>query len=411
MKSVNRIDNTNCIYTPASCVEWNYGSIEYLGVCNGDMLPEIIWEIVNKLKEIAGQDLSAFDIDTLLTICNQRAPLEKNLITILEILKNNDICLKNYIDTLAEQIADLSKSQNVNVNLKCLADFDNFGNQLGITREQLDQLVIDELCAHDSRITTVEGKVTSLQNQVNNINVNPIVQEPEFATCVDGAVKPTSGQTVSIANKVCSIETYLGSSTDASNARSNFGFEDSEYQNISGWLLFQQRENILDDYNNLLIVVKNLESRIIEIETNCCAPTCDKIMIGFSVVVEDADTGDYIIRFRPTDGTALFGFTSINSRVKFGFYDKVTGQYGVSAELPINVSETDWDTNVYNFNSYDLSKPITIILTANMVKDGLTCQKCISQTIDISSGCPVCEVVASGNKGDVGTITITYEYE
>jgi hypothetical protein len=410
-KAVKNKDNTNCIYTPAQCVEWTYGSIEYLGICNGDMLPEIIWEIVNKLQEIAGQDLSSFDIDTLLDICNAKAPLEKNLITILELLRNNQICLKNYIDTLAEQIAELSSSQNVNVNLKCLADFDNFGNQLGITREQLDQLVIDELCDHDSRITTVEGKITSLQNQINNIDLNPVVQEPEFATCVDAGVKPTSGQVVSIANKVCSIESYLGTSTDASAARSSFDFEDSRYNLITGWLLSSQRENILDDYNNLLLVVKDLEARIIDIQTNCCAPTCDKIKIGFSVVIEDSETGDYVIRFRPTDGTNLFGFVSTGSVVKFGFYDKITGEYGVSAELPINISETDWDDNVYNFNSYDLSKPITIMLTANMVKDGLTCQKCISQTIDLSSGCPVCEVVASGEKGEPGTITITYEYE
>jgi hypothetical protein len=418
---VNKNKSNNCIQTSSFCVVWDAGDIEYLGICNGDMLPEIIWEIVNKLKEIAGQDLSSFDIDTLLDICNAKAPLEKNLITILELLKNNDLCLKNYIDTLAEQIADLSKSQNVNVNLKCLADFDNFGNQLGITREQLDQLVIDEICNHDSRITTVEGKVTSLQNQVNNISVNPIVQEPEFATCVDAGVKPTSGQVVSIANEVCNIRTKLGPNTASPDISiGSFGnkgnywnstlFNDA-FSGTSGWISTPTNE--VEYQRNIYIMLASFESRLQDIENNCCAPTCDKIMIGFSVVVEDADTGDYVVRFRPTDGTALFGFTSNNSRVKFGFYDKITGVYGVTAELPIIISEDEeeWETNIYNFNSYDLSKPLTIILTANMVKDGLTCQKCISQTIDLSSGCPVCEVVASGDKGDAGTITITYEYE
>ena len=410
MKPVQTIDNPNCIHTPASCVEWNYGSISYLGVCNGDMLPEIIWEIVNKLQEIAGQDLSSFDIDTLLDICNSKAPIEKNLITILELLRNNQLCLKDYIDALSQQILELSQKQKVNVNLKCLADFDNFGNQLGVTRETLDQIVVDKLCNHETRITTVEGKITSLQNSINGININPVVTEPEFSTCVDPTIKPTSEQVLSVANKVCAIEEYLGDSVDASNARANYTFEDSRYNLISGLLLSGQRENILDDYNNLLLVVKDLEARIIDIQTNCCAPTCDKIKIGFSVVVEDSDIGDYVIRFRPTDGSNLFGFVSTNSKVKFGFYDKITGLAGVTAEVDINISETDWADNIYNFNSFDLSKPITVILTANMVKDGLTCQKCISQTLDLSSGCPVCEIVAGGTKGNNRQLTFTYEF-
>ena len=124
--------------------------------------------------------------------------------------------------------------------------------------------------------------------------------------------------------------------------------------------------------------------------------------------------GDYVVRFRPTDGTALFGFVSTNSKVKFTGTDKLTGlpiTFLLPNGYPINIHETNWEDNVYNFNSFDLSKPITVTLTANMVKDGLTCQKCISQTLDLSSGCPVCEVLASGTKGDPGTITITYEYE
>lgn len=409
MKSVKRTDNNNCIHTPASCIEWNYGSIEYLNICNGDMLPEIIWEIVNKLKNIAGQDLSSFDIDTLLLICNQKAPFEKNLISILEIIKNNQICLKDYINALAEQIAEIGKTQNVKVNLKCLADFDNFGNQLGITRESLDQIVVDKLCNHETRINTTEGKITSLQNQINNININPQVQEPEFSTCVDNVLKPTSGQVLSIANKVCNIENYLGGTLDASEARSNFNFEDSRYLILfpDTWIVSSQRQNILDDYNNLILVVKDLEARIIDIQSNCCAPTCDKIMIGFSIIEVD---GDYILRFRPSDGTNLFGFKDIGSQVRFTGTNKITKETVTAGPFPIAVDEEENDIMLLS-GTFDLSKPITVSLQVRVSKDGLTCEKCISQTIDISSGCPVCEVVASGDKGDTGTITITYEYE
>ncbi len=83
MKKLNNCVVENCIPTPSSCVEWNGGDIEYLGICNGDSLNNIIWEIIAKLEDLAGEDISSFDIDTLLDICNKKAPLEINLISIL----------------------------------------------------------------------------------------------------------------------------------------------------------------------------------------------------------------------------------------------------------------------------------------------------------------------------------------
>lgn len=408
-------NNPNCIETSSFCIRWDGGDIDVLGICNGDNITNVIVEIVEKLKEIAGQDLSSFDIDTLLTICNQRAPFEKNLISILELLRDNQLCLKDYIDTLAEQIVELSKKQKVNVNLKCLADFDNFGNQLGVTREALDQIVIDKLCNHEGRILTVEGKITSLQNQINNIDINPQVQEPEFVTCVDPASKPTSGQVVSIANKVCSIDNILGSTSQFSTARSFWNSNEDNSFSLLGIEDFLTSPTNEAEYNrNVYLLLTNFNDRLKEIETNCCAPTCDKIMIGFSVAVEDSENGDYVIRFRPQDGTNLFGFVSTDSKVRFSGTAKTTGQpleFGVVPTLDINIHPTDWDENIYNLSDFDLSKPITIAITANMVKDGLTCQKCIAKTIDISSGCPVCQVLASGEKGQSGTLTITYQYD
>lgn len=409
MKSVEAIDNPNCVPIPASCVTWNYGSIDYLGICNGDKLPTIIYEIVNKLQDIAGEDLNDFDVDGLLEICKLKAPKQQTLISILTLLRDNQICLKDYIVNLEQQIVDLSNEQNVNVSLKCLADFDQFGNQLGITRETLDQLVIDKLCNHETRITTVEGKITLLQNEIANTEIT--ILEPSITTCVDPASKSTSLQVQSVATKVCSIETYLGNSTDAQYARGNYDFSDSDYSLISGWILNSNRLNILDDYNNLLLVTKNLESRLIEIETNCCAPTCDKIKIGFSVVVDDAEAGDYMVRFRPTDGTSLFGFVSTGSQISFTGTLLTDGTTATAGLFPVDINETNWDDNVYNLSQFDLSKPITVNISPIMIKDSLSCQKCVSQVISLNMGCAVCQLTASGEKGDSGKITIVYQYE
>ncbi len=112
MKKLNNCVVENCIPTPSSCVEWNGGDIEYLGICDGDSLNNLLWEVINKLEEIAGEDLSSFDIDSLLDICNQTAPQEITILNILNVLKNNQICLKDFIDTLTEQLAELLNTQN-----------------------------------------------------------------------------------------------------------------------------------------------------------------------------------------------------------------------------------------------------------------------------------------------------------
>lgn len=408
MKPLESIDNPNCISTPASCVEWNYGSIPFLGICNGDKLPKIIWEIVNKLEGIAGEDISKFDIDLLLEVCTKKAPQEITLISILELLRDNQICLKDYILTLEKAIADLSKSNNVNVSLNCFAQFDNFGNQLSISRDALDQLVIDILCNHETRITTTEGKVINLQNQINLLPSSP-GDEPLITTCVDAGIKPVSSQVISIANEVCDIRNEYGDTADVSNARAKYSFLDGTFNSISGWLITAQRENLSDDLSNLFLVVNNLLGRLVEIETNCCAPTCDKIQIGFSVIVDILP--DYLVRFRPTDGNNLFGFVNNNSKIKFSGTSPIDGSIITTAELAVDIEDETGENNSYALGTtFDTSKPITVMLTAKLIRDGLSCEKCISQIIDLNSGCPVCEVVAGGTKGGTKQLTFTYEF-
>lgn len=76
MKKVTNCVVENCIPTPSSCVEWNGGDIEYLGICNGDSLNNLVMEIVGKLQDIAGEDLSQFDIESLADICVKKLQMK-----------------------------------------------------------------------------------------------------------------------------------------------------------------------------------------------------------------------------------------------------------------------------------------------------------------------------------------------
>lgn len=383
----------NCIPTPSSCTEWNGGEVEYLGVCNGESLNNLLWEIINKLQDLAGVDLSSIDLDTLLDICNQKAPLEVNLISIISLLKENQICLKDYIDTLNDKINELSKLDDVNVNLKCFSDFDNLGNALSITREQLDQLVIDTLCSHKGRLDTAEGKITNLQNQVNNLNLNTTVDELSFGTCVDPTIKPTSAQVIITSQRLCNLETATGSASQIAVALSKTaGDVNTEFGLIPGWNLTPA--NMAQNYGNLLLEVEALRQRVISIETNCCAVTCDDVKVGFSVVMNEDGTG-VILRFTSGAGTNIpTGFIDAGSTVTITDIDDNTVDYNIvianNAEQEIPIS------------GLSILGDLTVDVTVKMANGGIVCEKCIVRKVKLQ-GCNFCTITATG------PVTIIYK--
>ena len=398
MKKIKNITSDNCLETSSECVTLAV-PLPYLGLCKGDTLTQFTVEVVTKLEKIAGEDISGFDIDALLDICNQKAPLETTIISILTLVKDNQVCLKDFILQLEERLNALSTSSKVNANLKCYADFDNIGNPLSITRDQLDQIVINELCDHSIKITSLQGDIVTIKNDIANIDVNPVVLEPQFSTCVDAGTKSTSLQVQSIAALLCDEITAIGDDTDISNALNKTPSTDtSRYGSITGWITVPS--NWADNYNNLLLKVTNLETRLIDIETNCCAPTCDKITIGFSMILDSGN--DYIVRFRPTDGTIIpTGFTDAGSTVYFK--DASGTRYPLSGTLPIDVTEQESDP--YDLSSLITGSPITVYISAKVTNGSLQCDKCVSNTIDLSNdSCPVCVITTTGT----GTVTVVY---
>lgn len=400
MKKLNNCVVENCVPTPSSCVEWNGGDIEFLGICDGDSLNNLLWEVINKLEEIAGEDLSAFDIDSLLDICNHKAPTEITILNILNILKDNQICLKDFIDNLSEQLAELLNTQNVNVNLKCYAEFDNLGNSLSITRDNLDQLIIDNLCNHKLRIETLEGKVISLQSQIDNLDLTPDPTEINFATCIDPVVKPTSSQVVSVADELCDLETATGDPGDISSAlASTPGDLNAEFGLITGWILAP--DNWAENYNNLLLEVENLRQRINIIEDNCCALTCEDIELGFTALFNEDNDG-IIISFTAGAGTVIpLGFEDKGSTLK------ITDRNGVFVTGAIDIVDNfrDNDPTEVSIVGLDLGGDLDLSITARIGTDAQTCEFCLSRPIKTNAGCTFCTIC---NTGEDGTVIVTF---
>lgn len=392
MKKVKSCETENCIPTPSSCIQWNGGDIDFLGICNGDWLNNILWEIITKLQEVAGEDLSGFDIDSILDLCSQKAPQEVNLLSILNVLRKNQICMKDYLDNLQETVDGLSAAKAVTVDLKCFADFDNLGNSLAITRESLDQLVINNLCSQKQRLDTVEGKILGIQSEIDNINADTTVNEVSFPTCINGDVLPTSTQVRNIATELCSLETDLGKSADIASALSKvpaswatkFGGGPSM---ISGWDL--SPANFMEHYANLVLIVARQEARITTIENTCCGVTCDAIKIGIIFTVNDDGTVDML--FSSGAGTYIpTGFEDCGTTMTF------EDKNGLIFTPSLNGTPISQEGTVVGVNISSLASGIIKVninskfcLSDNAGNVVLTCQGCFSEEFENNSGCCV----------------------
>lgn len=402
MSKLKNCNTENCIPTSSSCIEWNGGELDYLGICNGDSLNNLVIEIITKLEEIAGEDLSAFDIDSLLDICQQRAPQEITVLSILNVIKNNQICLKDFIDTIKAGLDELFKETSVTVDLKCYAQFDNLGNPLSLTREQFDQLVIDTLCSHEGRLTTIEGRLILMQAEIDALNVVSTVDELEIATCINGLSLPSSVQIQNTSTEICNLEDATGFPADISTALANTpGDLNAEFGLISGWILVPN--NWAENYNNLTLELENIRQRIKTIETTCCSLGCDDVKLGFTATYS---AGNVIIKFTSSAGTSIpVGFIDSGSTITITDIDNNIETYiTINPDLITNNA-----TLTVPIPSLNVTQDLKVNVEANFTSGGLTCSKCLSKLISVyaEANCDTCKVCATGAVGS--SVIIIYE--
>lgn len=417
MRKLNNCVVENCIPTPSSCVEWNGGDIPYLGICNGDNLNNVIIDLVTKLQAVAGVDLSTFNIDQLLTICNQVQPVSVDLISILTLLSNNESCLNGNINTLSEQIAALSQEQAVTVNLKCFAQSDNLGNPLAVTRASLDQLIIDNLCADQTSITSLEGDVVTIQSQLNILeNAVPVPTELTFGTCLNSAILPTSTQVIKTTAELCSLE---GATGDAANIASALALTPSdlntEYGTLTGWI--SSPATWADNYNNLLIETQSLRNSIAVIMATCCAPTCGKIELLPLATIEfgsSPSSNTLTLDFGANSGSLIpFGYTDGGSIIKIsgeidGTPSTITITTGPSTSPLTMIDPANPITNIaigaFDFGTLTVGIQSVFLLKNSKGAVIMTCNGCFE--INVSYTSPCCQVTNS-----TGGVPITMIYK
>lgn len=399
--------NNDCAPISSNCVTWLGEDIPCLGIKHGDSISTLVAIIANKVCEISvPQDLSKLSLEGLLSICNQVEPVSLTLVSVLQLMIDNNVCLKDLIDAINERLNNLEGNSSLTLILNCLGTEDEFGNPVEIDENTLLQLLIDNICQLKSDIADINIKIVDLQTQINNIVITPEIIEPNITTCLDPISAPTSEHIETVATEICSIRTDVGTTANVQNALAKQVSDlDAKYITNPDWILSTQVNNLSKLINNLLVLALDHEERITNIENNCCALTCDHVTIGFSVAPNEMYNG-LVLNFGNIHGTFIpSGFTDCGSKVTI-----IDADGTIVGPVLIQIRNDDLEDGPYeveiNVSALRLNADLTVNVESKFCNGSLVCVKCNSKKFSFfNSGCPACALL---NDNETGDIVITY---
>jgi len=387
MKRVEKCTNEDCIPTPSSCKIWDDIDIPTLGICNGDSLNPLLSEIVSQIQNLVPKNLSSFDISGLLTICQKTAPEEITIISILTLLRDNHICLKSYINELEKQLAILFQDTSIKVDLKCYASFN--GLNLSITRDELDQLIINVLCKHEGTLDSADTSILKLQEAINEASRSRVIREVQVSTCVKSESLPLSVQVQNLSKEVCDYKQSIGTVTDITDALANTPTDlNPEFGSITGWNA--SPSNWADNYGNTLLEVQSLRTRILSIENGCCKVTCDDVYLGFTALF-NTDMSGIVIKFTKGAGTSIpANFEDCGSS------GSITDTLGNIQYFDIVISANS--TLEVAIDGLSSTGNLVVNIEGKMCNTlkGIQCNKCLEKIVD-RDPCQFCTLTAAGD--------------
>jgi hypothetical protein len=359
-------------------VIWNGPDIPCLKICKGQKLSAIIANLAAKVCQVLSPyDLSSLTLDCALEIFGQLEPVERTITSVFQILLDNDCGLKDLIDNLQAQI--YSQEEDVfTIDLKCLAQTDSFGSPLPVDRDSTIQLLLNEICNIKPTLVYLTTKVTDLQNQIDNLNLTPVITEVSVTTCIEPTSFPVSTQLKKVAADYCNFKSAIGSINDISTTRSQFpdGLL-SKFGEYEGWIPIPQ--NYMQEQNNMYIIIEYLLNQVTDLQA-CCDKGCDNIKIGFGI---DSTDNGMILTFSSLYGTSIpVGYTNTESILSI--VEEGTN-YTSNAYFIIT---NGYVTPEISLSGFQKGKTLTLSLNSTFTNGTVTCQKTVIKTWKfLSTGC------------------------
>jgi hypothetical protein len=371
-------------------ITWSGECIPCLDIKTGDNLNSTIYTIAEKVCELtAPLDLSTLTLQCALDIFNKEESGNRTLANVIQLLLDNDCGLKELIDGIQNQIDGLSED-NFIIDLKCLKETDSFGNALPYTIESVCQNFVNEICNLKTQVNTLSGRITTLQNQVDNLDI-PSGDEVVVTTTISGP-KVVSQALIDVSKSYTDFKAILGSESQIQTAIARqTSALNSLMSGVAGWITTPTTE--AQSINNVWLLLSNFAPRIAANEA-CCASGCEDIKVGFIVTIEG-----HLATLSFTAGAGTFipsGYTDNGSALT------ITDSLGNSSTVYVSVSQGA-DSDQVDLSGFKVGDVLDFNLDLKMKSATDNCQQCINKNVKyISDGC--CVLTNSGSS----PITIVY---
>lgn len=382
----------------SNTIVWTGKDIPCLGIKYGDILSKVIHTIACKVCDLAGDiDVSSVDLSCLIDAPNP-SPDDKNVKLILQLLLDNQCKLKDLIDAIQP---GGSGTTTLTLNMKCLTKYDAFNNPIPQDLNQTLQSIVDQVCTSKTDIAIIKTDIQQLEADIAALQNVPPYTEPSIITCLNVSTKPVSQVVPIAANAICAINTNLGDTTDVQGAIGrqcpNPG---AEITSTLGWI--NGPSNLSQSLNNIWIALCNVLQRVKAIEQTCCAPSCDKIKLGFEVEF-NYDDHEMEIHFTSGAGTNIpSGFedcgTVLTVTDETGYVKTYTNLQIENGAVvgPLSTSGLSAGTLTFNLKT-------KFCLVDDVGSVIMVCQDCITEEVDFTNGC--CGVTNTSSEN----VVIIYE--
>lgn len=362
---------------PSGLITWNGECIPCLGIFPKMNLNKVVYIIAEKLCELATPlDLSTLSLECALEILDREETGDRTLAKVLQLLLDNDCKLAELIEAIDGKLNNLANKTLV-LDLKCLATFDSFGNQLPYNEQTVLQSLISEVCTLKTQMTTVAAGLAALKTKVDNL-VIPSGDEVEIGTCINPVVKPVSQAVIEVSADYCDYKAVLGTKGEFQTAMSRQTQAiNTVMGSTNGWITTPTTD--AQSQSNQWLLLQYLLTNVQNINKNCCNNTCDDITVGF---ITSFEGNTVILQFTNGSGTKIpVGFTDCGSTVV------IKNQLGVQTlELPIIISQGG-ETDALDLSMFEKGDTLTFDIDVKMCSETDECQKCVSKVVKYTSDC------------------------
>lgn len=386
--------------TTSQCVIWQGENISCLGIERGQTLSTSVKKVADEvcvLKDLL--NLSDVDLKCIFDLCVSCPQPEKTLQTVLQLLINKVCTLQEAIDALN---TTTGSEESGFVRLASCFQFTNTEGDtiVELPHEEYTKRIANEVCTILLTLSSLSDEVQSLNDSVSDLqqrvqNLENSTGDEVSSDCLFTGARSLPEAWDLLDQSFCQVRESLGTTTEINRAISQQceGLN-AEFGSNPNWTT--SPSNLAETLKNLWIVMCSVKSDVKTIQDTCCAFDCSDVKIGFVVAFED---GLEVVRLRFTSGSGTnipTGFTDIGSVLT------VTDESNNS--LSFNITIENNGEEVLNLLGLNLGDKLTFSIESKLSNGSLTCQQCISKTVDSEGTCNYCDIQSIGT----GTVTITY---